>query len=81
MEAVKAAFFQVAAGAEFRLILNDPEVAENRIKSHFFAILICWCLLFATIVLSVKLHYTTPILTGVGETPPDATKQDQACRL
>ena len=40
-----------------------------------------FCLFTATIVLCQKLHYTTRNHTGVGQTPPNAIKQDQACRL
>ena len=39
------------------------------------------CLFSATIVLCREFLYTTRIPSGVGQTPPDATKQDQACRL
>ena len=81
MEAVKAVFFRVADKLQSGPVLQAKKTVENRIQSGFIAISGCRCLLFATIVLCAKLHYTTPILTGVGETLPDATKQDQARRL
>jgi hypothetical protein len=81
MEAVKAAFFSAVKKARPSPKISGRNIVENRIRSDFIAILGWLCLLSATIVLSAKLHYTSPIPTGVGDTSTDATKQDQACRL
>jgi hypothetical protein len=81
MEVAKSGFFSQTEMSPVELKSAAPEIAENRIRSGFVDFFWERCLLSATIVLCSKLHYTTPILTGVGETLPDATKQDQACRL